>query len=145
MLLSLGVLLAMIVAIAPVPASLTSRQAGSFASVTEVAPAHARAILVAGILTMELSFLFWYAFTTEFFRPRMRWPRVACAGIAAFVAQLASIFLVLFALTGHAASDDFGQVALAQLILPAFLASSGVVTLLARRPMKQWLELDIAN
>lgn len=145
-LLCLGVLLPVILAIAPVPGGLTSRHAGSFASVAEVAPRHARAIFVGGIVVMELGLFLWYAFTIGFFPPRrMRWPRVAGAGVAAFVAQLAGISLLTFALTGRAAPGELAQAALGSLLAPAFFASGGIAAVLAMRPLRKWLELDIAD
>jgi hypothetical protein len=109
-------------------------------------PLRSRVILFAGIAVMELTTLLWYVFTIAFFRPRIRWPRVVCAAIAAIIAQYAWTTLVTFALTGRVLpAEDAVQETLAQLLLPAFFAAGGVVTLLAKRPLKQWLELDIAD
>ena len=107
--------------------------------------AHARAVFVAGITVMELTALLWYAFAIGFFRPHVRWPRVVCAGIAAVIAQFAGMSLVTFALTGRAVPDNLGELASAQLLVPAFLGSGGVAAILLMRPVKQWLELDIAD
>lgn len=133
-LLWLGALLPAVLPFVPVPDSLIPR-----------APRHAQASLAGGVVVLELSCLLWCVSISGMFRPRVRWARAFCIGVAAFVIQFVAMSLLTFALSGHAIPDHPADAAAANLLLPAFFAFGGIASILAKRPYKEWLELEIAD
>lgn len=109
------------------------------------APRYPQAIFAAGVALVEVSVALWSASISRMFKPRPRWARAFCMGAVAFGVQIAGMSLLIFGLSGDVMADYLVKVALAQLMVPAFFAFGGIATILAKRPYKEWLELEIAE
>jgi hypothetical protein len=141
----IAMLLPPAVALALVPTGLASRYAGLFEGITAMAPWTARLTIAAGIFVMELSLWLWYVSVVGVFRSPIPWPRVIGAAIVAFAIHYASMSIIALALTGSARPADPTGDFVGQFLIILFYVAGGVGTAMAKRPIKEWLELDISD
>lgn len=108
-------------------------------------PFPARALCVAGILLMELCFPLWFLCVAPFFTKRVSWPRVVIAGLAALGCQLLSQAMMAYSLSNRIVASELAASLLGQLVIPAFCVIPPLLQRFANRPLKTWLDLEIAE
>lgn len=108
-------------------------------------PFPARAWCVAGMLLVELCFPLWFLCVAPFFVSRISWPRVVISGLAAMSCQFLGQGMMAYSLSRRIDGGELAASLLAQLVIPAFCVIPPAMQRFVMRPLKPWLDLEIAE
>lgn len=141
-LLAAAVVLPILALILPTPAFLTSAMAPAAAP-----PGHARLLIAAAVLAMECQAALYYVLWIDLsgIAGRRPWPRVIAFTAACVLAGVLWQCLLDQALAGHPLSIPLAQAVGEQLLLFTVILPATLFVTLARRRVRPWLSLDLAE